>query len=115
MTAVTQVPLCNPFQFLPLLSSLYKGDYSVPRLFILNCSMYIPLNKMDTILVFVWAAVTQYRMGSFTINRFISHSSRDWKSELRAPAWMGEGLFQVADFLYLDVVEGEASSLESLL
>lgn len=63
---------------------------------------------MDTILVFVWAAVTQYRMGSFTINRFISHSSRDWKSELRAPAWMGEGLFQVADFLlYLDGWRGK--------
>lgn len=37
--------------------------------------------------------------------RFLYYSSGGWDSEIRVPAWSGESLSWIADFLYLHMAE----------
>lgn len=71
---------------------------------------------MDTIPVFDWAAVKQYRLGSLpSTDIFLTILATGNSSSGHQLGWV-RALFQVADFLlYLNMVEGEASSLGSLL
>lgn len=113
-TTVTQVPFCNPFQFLPLLSSLYKGSLAA-RLFTLNCSMCIPLNKMGTVPVLVClGCCNTVQTWELTINRglFLTVLESRNLSAGHQHGWV-RALFQVAEsLLYLDVVEGEQALWE---